>query len=183
MKELLLITVLLVSSVSFGQKKSKRKPNLKLTNALVIGQVDTAEDRYSLEINLTDMFTRNGVKTAPSLNILKLGNDSQLLATDSLGQIVKAKGYDTYVLVSVKGYDHKFHVTNLSDDFETALGQASFFDLYREGIVSISFEFKFFREGKCVHAEVIKCGNVGSRESVLKRLRKKTTKRIVKRWK
>lgn len=183
MKQLLLVAILLVSSVSFGQKKSKKKVNLNLTNALVIGQVDTAEDRYSLEINLTDLFSRNGVKTTPSLNVLKLGNDAQILATDSLNQIVKSKGIDTYVLVSVKGYDHRFQPTNLADDFETALGQASFFDLYREGIVSISFEFKFFRDGKCVHAEVVKCGNVGSRETVLKRLRKKTAKRINKRWK
>jgi len=183
MKNVLLIAILLISAVSFGQKKSKKKVNLNLTNALVIGQVDTPEDRYSMEINLTDMFTRNGVKTSPSLNILKLGNDAQMLATDSIQQIVKSKGIDTYVLVSVKGYDRKFQPTNLADDFATALGQASFYDLYRDGIVSISFEFKFFREGKCVHAEVIKCGNIGSRETVLKRLRKKVTKRIVKRWK
>lgn len=180
MKSILAIVLIVWSAGVFAQKTKQTPP--KLTNALIIGQLDTPEDRYSLEIGLTDLFSRNGIKAIPSLNVLKLGNDAQLLATDSLQKIVAAKGIDTYVLVTVRGFDRKYQVANLSDDFETALGQASFFGLYREGAVSISVEFKMFSNNKCVYAEVIKCGNIGSRETVLKRINKKVQKKLNKKW-
>lgn len=182
MRSILFITFVLLTSMSFGQKKVKYPP-LKLTNALVIGQMDTPDDRYSIEISMTDLFARNGVRASPSLNVLKLGNDAQLLASDSLQKIVAAKGIDTYALITIRGFDRKYQPSNVNDDFETALGQASFFGLYREGAVSVSVQFKFFRDGKCVYAEVIKVGNIGSRESVIKRLSKKVNKRLAKKWK
>lgn len=180
MKTLITLSIVLLTFVSFGQKKGQAPLNLK--NALIIGQIDTPEDRYSLEINMTDLFGRAKVKSVPSLNVLKLGTDAQTLASDSMMQVVKAKGIDTYALISIRGYDKRYKVSNISDDFETALGQASFFDLYREGIVSVAFQFKFFRNGKCVHAEVIKCGNVGGRDAVLKKLRKRVGKKLKKKW-
>lgn len=182
MKYILIVLTVVLTSISFGQKKVKYPP-LKLTNALVIGQTDNPEDRYSLEIAITDLFSRNGIKAAPSLNVLKLGNDAQLLASDSLKQIVQGKGIDTYALVSIRGFDRKYKIANINDDFKTALSQASFFGLYREDAVSVTVQFKFFREDKCVYAEVIKCANIGSRESVLKKLNKKVTKRLIKAWK
>ncbi len=188
MKQLITLLLLLVTlSPVFAQetatKEKKKKTQLHLTNALVIGQIDNSEDRYTVEINLTDMLTRNGVKTIPSLNVLKLGSDAIVLATDSMQQKMAAKGIDTYVLVSVRGYDRKFKVSEKQDDFKTALEGASLFDLYRDDIVSISFEFKFFRNGQFVYGEIVKCGNVGDRESVMKKFRSKVEKRIVKKWK
>ena len=85
-----------------------QKESIQLKNALVVGQLDKEEDRYSLEINLTELLTDAGIKAVPSLNILKLGEDASILATDSIQKIVAAKGIDTYVLVSVRGYDKKF---------------------------------------------------------------------------
>ena len=165
------------------KKKAKKvKTSISLDNALVIGQMDSPEDRYSVEITLTEMLAKSGVKATPSLNVLKLGSDARILATDSVQQLVAAKGIDTYCLVSIRGFDRKYNVSNRADDFETALDQASFFDLYRTDAVSISFQFKFFRDNKCVHSEIVKCGNIGSRESVLKRFRKKVGKRIKKAW-
>jgi len=164
------------------KKSKKEKTSIYLENALVIGQMDTPEDRYSIEILLTEMLSSNGVKASPSLNVLKLGSDSRILASDSIQQVLAAKGIDTYCLVSIRGFDRKHNVANISDDFETALNQASFFELYRMDAVSITFQFKFFRDNKCVHAEVVKCGNIGSRSSVLKRFRKKVGKRIKKSW-
>ena len=165
------------------KKKAKKvKTSISLDTALVIGQMDSPEDRYSVEITLTEMLAKSGVKATPSLNVLKLGSDARILATDSVQQLVAAKGIDTYCLVSIRGFDRKYNVSNRADDFETALDQASFFDLYRTDAVSISFQFKFFRDNKCVHSEIVKCGNIGSRESVLKRFRKKVGKRIKKAW-
>lgn len=165
------------------KKKSKKdKTSIYLQNTLVIGQMDTPEDRYSMEITLTEMFSQKGVKAIPSLNVLKLGSDARILATDSIQKVVAAKGVDTYCIVSIRGFDRNYTVSNRADDFETALNQASFFNLYREDAVSVTFQFKFFRNNECVHAEVVKCGNIGSRESVLKRFRKKVGKRIKKSW-
>jgi hypothetical protein len=198
MKLLILLSALFIGATSFAQeemaisekpkkeKKAKKekqiKTFIKLENALVIGQMDTPEDRYSIEINMTDLLVEKGIKAIPSLNVLKMGNDSRLLAEDSLLNVVKAMGIDTYILITVKGFDRKYLIGNRADNFATALEQASFFDLYRMDAVSISFQFKFFRDGECVHAEMIKFGNIGSRETVLKRFRKKVAKRLKKSW-
>jgi len=182
MKKLILVAlVAFIATGSFAQKKAKVK--LDLTNALVIGQMDKTEDRYSLEINTTELFNSRGIKAAPSLNIMKLGGDAMILASDSIAEIMRAKGIDTYVLVTVRGFDRKFKVSGIKDNLETALGQTSLFGLYREDIVSISFEFKFFRAGELVYSDMVKCGNIGDRETVIKRFRKKVGKRTLKKWK
>ena len=165
-----------------AKKVKKVKTSIFIDNALVIAQMDTPEDRYSIEITLTEMLVDAGVKAVPSLNVLKLGSDARTLASDSIQKIVAAKGVDTYCLVSIRGFDRKYTVSNNADDLETSLDQASFFELYRVDAVSVSFQFKFFRDNKCVHSEIVKCGNIGSRGSVLKRFRKKVGKRISKGW-
>ena len=175
-----LALVLTVVSVSLGQKE---KQELNLTNAVVIAQLDNPEDRYSLEINTTEILSSLGIKTIPSLNVMKIGGDSQILATDSISQLLKSKGIDTYLIISVRGYDRKYKVSGSQDDLKTALSIGGLFDLYRQDIVTISFEFKFYREGQFVYGDIIKCGNISDRESVLKRFRKKVTKRAIKKWK
>ena len=176
---IILTTVLFISFGSFAQKQQK----LQLKNALVVAQLDNPEDRYSLEINLTELLVNRGVKAEPSLNYMKVGEDSGILSTDSLMAIMKTKGIDTYCLVSIRGYDKKFKRTQRKDDLNTALAVGSLFDLYRADIVSISFEFKFYRNGEFVYTDIVKCGNVGDRPTVLKRFRKKVGKRIFKKWK
>jgi hypothetical protein len=156
---------------------------LGLKNVLVIGQLDKPEDRYSMEINVTEIFTDLGVKAIPSLNMLKLGTDASLIATDSMKQVISAKGIDTYLLVSVRGYDKIYKATSMNDDFNTALGAGNLFPLYRDEIVSVSFEFKFFRNGAMVQYDIIKCGNVSNRDAVIKKLRKQLRKIAVKKWK
>ncbi len=167
-------------STVFGQTK---KQPLNLTNAVVVGQLDNPEDRYSLEINLTQVLVDNGIKAIPSLNIMKMGGDPQVLDSDSLRTELKNKGIDTYLLATVRGYDRKFKKSTKNDDFKTALSVGSLFDLYREDIVSISFEFKFYRNGEFVYGEIVKCGNISDRATVLKRFVKKVNKRVAKKWK
>jgi len=156
---------------------------LGLKNVLVIGQLDKSEDRYSMEINVTEILTELGIKAIPSLNMLKLGTDATLIATDSMKQLITAKGIDTYLLVSVRGYDKTFKATSMNDDFNTALGAGNLFPLYRDEIVSVSFEFKFFRNGAMVQYDIIKCGNVSNRDAVIKKLRKQLRKIAAKKWK
>lgn len=176
---LAVIFILGLVLVSIGQKN---KQELNLSNALVIGQMDNPEDRYSLEINLTEILTSHGIKTVPSLNILKLGADSEILASDSVTQLMKNQGIDTYVLATVRGYDRKFKVSNNQDNFKSAVAVGGLFDLYRMDIVSISFEFKFYRAGEFVYGDIVKCGNISDRQTVLKRMRKKVSKRTLKKW-
>lgn len=177
MKHLILLVLFIAPSV-FAQKQE-----INLKNALVIGQLDKQEDRYSIEINVTEMLTDAGIKAVPSLNMMKFGSDASLLATDSLQKMVAAKGIDTYVLVSVRGYDRKFKPSERNDSLDVALNAGNLFPIYRDEVVSVSFEFLFYRNGQFIGSDIVKCGNVSDRDSVIKRFRKGTTKKINKRWK
>lgn len=178
MKNLTLLLLLFVAVNVKAQKES-----IQLKNALVVGQLDKAEDRYSVEINLTELLTEAGVKAVPSLNILKMGSDASIIATDSIQKLIAAKGIDTYILVSVRGYDKKFKKTHRKDELKTALDAGNLFPIYRDEIVSVSFEFMFYRNGQFIGTDIVKCGNVSSRDTVIKRFRKSVAKRIVKKWK
>jgi hypothetical protein len=106
-----------------------------------------------------------------------------LLAKDSIQKVIAAKGIDTYVIVSVRGFDRNFKPTKRSDDLNSALGAGSLFPIYREEVVSVSFEFLFYRNGQFVGSDIVKCGNVSERDTVIKRFRSKLSKRILKKWK
>lgn len=178
MKYSVIILILFLAGTSYGQKEG-----FHLTNALVVGQLDKEEDRYAIEVNLTELLVDAGIKATPSLNILKLGSDASLLTTDSLQKVVASKGIDTYMLVSVRGYDRKYKVSEKKEDLQTALNAGNLFGIYREEIVSVSFEFTFFRNGQWVYSDIVKCGNVSDLDSVIKRFRKTVAKRIDKKWK
>jgi hypothetical protein len=178
MKFILFLSSILSICTVFGQTK-----NLHLTNAIVVGQMEKAEDRYTLEINLAELFVNNGIKANPSLNILKSGNELALLANDSLTAIVKNKGYDTYALISVRGYDNSFKKTSHKDPLVTALSAGNLFPIYRDEIASVTFEIMFYRNGQFIGSDLIKCGNVSTRDGVLKKFRKNITKKIQKNWK
>lgn len=173
------LAVLLLSIAFAGNTQTK---NLKLTNVLVVAQLDKPEDRFTMEINLTEMLAENGIKAMASLNVLKQGASIASLAADSSINQLKAKGIDTYVLVSVRGYDKKFKPAKNQLDFAGELSSGHLFPLYRDEISSISFEFTFFRDGAIVGYDLVKIGGVGSRETVLKKFRKKISKRIASHW-
>jgi hypothetical protein len=155
---------------------------LNIKNALVVGQLDKGEDRYTLEVNLTELLTQQGIKAIPSLNMMKMGSDAVLLATDSIQQLVKSKGVDTYILVTIRGYDKRFKPSACKDDLSTALSIGNLFPMYRDEAVSVSFEFIFYRNGQCIGTDIVKCGNVADRDSVIKRFRKVMARRIQNKW-
>jgi hypothetical protein len=156
--------------------------NFQLTNAVVIGQFDKPEDRFSIEINTTEILSSQGIKAMPSLNLLKTGADSRLLATDSIKAVVRSQGFDTYLIVKVIGYDKRFKVSERKISFEEALGQGTLFNLYRDEAESISFDFSFFKNDQIVYREVIRCMSISDRNTVLKKYRKKLTKRVTQKW-
>ena len=177
MKNILVSTLLFFSFNFLAQVD-----NLKLKNSLVIAQLDQEDDRFSIEINLTELLSTSGIKAVPSLNVLKLGNDAVVLATDSIQEAMRSMGVDTYMLVSVRGYDKKFKPSSCKDDLQQALSVGNLFPMYRDEIVSVSFEFIFYRNGQCVGSDIVKCGNVSDRESVLKKFRKQILKKITNDW-
>jgi hypothetical protein len=156
---------------------------LKLNNALVVSHMDKQADRFSLEIACSEVLTNSGIKNGVSLNVLKQGGDPQVLLTDSITQVLQGKGLNTLMLISVRGYDKRFkkseQVTTLAEDLATD----NLFPIYKEDIVSVSFEFHFYREGKLVYSDIIKVGGASSRDKTLKKFRKKLAKKVAKDWK
>jgi hypothetical protein len=152
--------------------------SLKLSNALIVAQMDRPEDKFTLEIHLAEVFSENGIKVIPSLNVLKQGANPSILASDSIKNDLIAKNFDTYLLVNVRGYDRTFLPTKKFESLEQELGSSHLFPLYRDEIVSITFEFTFFKDGKVVKTDLLKLKNVSSRENVIKKLRKKLPKKI-----
>jgi hypothetical protein len=177
MKKILFLAVFLISSSIFAQLDK-----LDLKNAVVVAQMDRAEDRFTLEINLTEILADLGVKTMASLNAQRQGAEIENLYFDSIQNSIKQKEFDTYLLVSVRGYDSKFKRATIFNDFKTELETSHLFPLYRDNISSISFEFYFYRNGQFVAYDLLKIGGVGSRDDVVKKLRKKLRKRIIKYW-
>ncbi len=152
-----------------------------MTNALIVGQMDKEDERFMLEIALTEFFAELNVKAVPSINVLKQGADPSLLVTPELRAAVKEKGIDTYMLVSVRGYDSRFKKTNKNDSLAVALDYGTLFSLYREEVTSVTFEFFIYRNDVMVKTALVRCGNISSKETVLKRLKKKLAKKY-KKW-
>jgi hypothetical protein len=176
MKQFILIALLFFTSFSFAQKEK-----LHLTNALIVGQMDKEDERFMLEIALTEFFAENKVKAVPSINVLKQGAKPEELATPEMKLEVAAKGLDTYMLVSVRGYDSRFRKTNKNDSLSIALDYGTLFSLYRAEATSVTFEFFIYRNDVMVKSALIRCGNVSSKETVLKRLKKKLARKY-KKW-
>lgn len=165
----------------FGFAQTKFAP-LKLNNALVVSHLDKESDQFSLEIAVSDVLSRSRVKNTVSLNVLKAGGDPQVLMTDSLTQLLKTKGINTLMLVSVRGFDNRFRPSTGNMTLAEDLAADNLFPIYKEDIVSVTFEFHFYRDGKLVYADLLKIGGAGSRDKVLRKFRKKLAKKVQKDW-
>lgn len=178
-KSLLSFLFLSTCLLAFSQAKF---PPLKLNNALVVSHLDKESDQFSLEIAVSDVLSKTKVKNTVSLNVLKAGGDPQVLMTDSLTQILKAKGINTLMLVSVRGFDNRFRPSSGNMTLAEDLAADNLFPIYKEDIVSVTFEFHFYRDGKLVYTDLLKIGGINSRDKVLRKLRKKLEKKVVKDW-
>ena len=173
-----LLTLFLFSTLSvFGQQ-------IKFKNALVIGQFDKSEDRYAMELNLVEILQQNGYKALPSFNLLKQGEALGNLLNDSTLNVLKSKGVDAYVVLTVRGYDRNFKSSEAKTTLKEILEMTSIYHIYRDEATSVTFEFVFFDlNNQLIGRSLLKCGNVSDRDSVMKRFRKKLPKTIVKDWK
>ena len=167
----------LVNFFSFSQKN-----HIQLTNGLLVGQLDRPEEKFSLEINLSEIFASEKIHIIPSLNLLKQGEIPSVLVSDSISNILKTKNVDTYILVSVRGFDKNFKLSSHFEPLATELASSHLFPLYRDEIISITFEFTIYRNGQVIVNELLKLKNVDSKDKVMKKLRKKLPK-MIRRWK
>lgn len=171
----LFILILNLSPKFYSQAINKSK-------ILVIGQFDRPDERYAVEVTLTELFSKQGIVAMPSLNILKQGSDPLILASDTLQKLLLKKNISTYLVVNVRGYDRRFKPSEIELSFSEMLGRTSIYHIYREEATSVSLEFTFFRENKVVFRDILKCGNISDRDSVLKRIQKKLPKRMGRKW-
>ncbi|MCE3296310.1 MAG: hypothetical protein K0R65_2024 [Crocinitomicaceae bacterium] len=178
MKKILFLALVSIQFTGFSQIES-----LDLKNVLVVGQLDKPEDRFTVEVNMTEILAEQGIKTMASLNVLKQGAEMITIASDSVAAVLKAKGIDTYVLVSVRGYDTRFKPSKNHNDLKTELTTGHLFPLYRDETVSVTLEFNFYRNGQFVAYDILKLPGTSSRDEVIKKLHKKLPKRINKLWK
>ena len=156
--------------------------SVKLTNAVVITQFDKEEDRYVIQALMADILKGYQIKALPVMNVLKQGEDPQHLLNDSIQQIIVQKGFDTYLVVNVRGYDRTFKPSEDTQTLAELLETTSIYQIYRDEATSVSFEFSIYRDGKLVSRQVLRCGNVSDRDSVLKRLRKRLPKKVIPTW-
>ena len=180
MKNILLvaISILLLSQNSWAQNAE----SLDLKNLVVVGQQSELSDRYILEVGLLQLFTEYNIKSKASLNVVKEGGDDNFLLNDSLYQSLKNDGIDTYLLVSIRGYNNRFKPSESISPIEEEIESGRLYPLYRESASNVTFSFTFYRDMKPVHYELIRTGTVGSRDAVMKKLLKKVEKRLVKEW-
>jgi len=175
----LIVAIIFLTTFSvIGQQTAP----FQLTNAFIVAQLDRPEEKFSLEINLAELFSEQGVNVFPSLNILKQGQNPTVLASDSVTSILKNKQLDTYVLVSVRGYDRNYRKKSKQTSLVEELSSSHLFPIYRDDIVSLTFEFLFYQNGNQVYSDLLKIKNINNKDSVLKKLHKKLPK-LIHKWK
>jgi len=155
---------------------------MRLENVLVVAQQDKLEDRYSMELALTNMMQTFGVTSKSALGVIPQGEFMNVLATEEMQKRVKAMGIDTYMLISVRGYDRSFtpstNILNMRDE----LNAGHMFSFWRESANSISFSVTFYRNNQPIHYELIKIKNGKNREATISKMVKAFEKRLQKSW-
>lgn len=175
-----ILTVVL--TITFLSAQTWAQEPFRLKNTLVVAQQDDVSDRYSLEIALIQLFSEYGVRSKASLNVIKEGGSPTILLNDSIQNSLKEEGIDTYLLVSVRGYDNRFKPSTNINSLEDELNAGHLFPLFRENASRVTFTFTFYREGQPVHYELVRTGNVGSKEAVIRKLMNKVEKQLQKSW-
>jgi len=156
---------------------------LKLTNVVVIGQFDKIEDRFTIESTLTRLFKEASINAVPSLNYVKTGENIRVLHSDSVRELLAGQGYDMYLIASVRGYDRRYKPSQRNATFSEKLEEGTLREIFIKSIVSVTFEFAFYKNNELISITNLRCSNISDRESVMKRFVKKTKKHIHRYWK
>lgn len=179
MKKLVFILGLLLFSLAV---KSQDQP-LNLENVLVVGQQDKLQDQYTLELAILELMQKNNINAKASLNVIKQGQDPTILASDSIQRKLANQGIDTYMLVSVRGYDKRFNPSSNIQKMDEELRAGHLFKLWRESASTITYTVIFYRNNIPARYDLIRVRAGNSEEKAMKRLSKKIDKLIQKEWK
>jgi hypothetical protein len=153
-----------------------------LNNVVVVAQFDKLDDRFQMELAVVELLTEAGIKALPSMNFLKTGANSNLLGSDSIMNVLKAKGFTKIMLVSCRGFDTKFKGAKKQNDLNTELGIGHLFPIYRDESTSVTFEFRVFEGNTFIQYGIQKIAAISSRDGVMKKFKKKIRKTIRRRW-
>ncbi len=177
MKKITVIFILFLSFQTFVTAQQKTK----LTNVVVVGLFDRKDERFQMEILLSEILLENNIKAKASLNYLKEGSDISTFANDSVQQAIQASGFDTYILFSVRGYETKFKPASQIYTLEEELKLGHLFPIYREEVSNVTFEFKVYRGNEMIDYHLLKVPS-SSKEGMIKKFRIKSKKLIKKYW-
>lgn len=175
---------LFVFTLSFSYQSlwAQKNQNLNLKNVLIVAQQNDLSDRYSLEVALIQMFSYYNVKCKASLNVVKEGGSPDILLNDSIRQKLKDEGIDTYLLVSIRGFDRRYQPADSLNDFKDEIDVGHLFPLYRESASNVTFNFTFYRDLKPVYYDMIRVKGISSKDDVIKKLLKAVEKELTKSW-
>lgn len=175
---------LFVFALSFSSQNlwAQKNQKLNLKNALIIAQQNDLSDRYSLESALIQLFSSYNVNSKAALNVIKEGGSPDILLSDSVRQKLNEEGIDTYLLVSIRGFDRRYKPAESINSFEKEISVGHLFPLYRESASNVTFNFTFYRDLEPVYYDMIRVRGIGSKNDVIKKLMKKVEKELTKRW-
>lgn len=174
--------LLIVTSVFLIQGANGFAQSLNLKNVVVVAQQDKLKDQYTLELAIVELMRDNNVNAIASLNIVPDGRDPVVLATDSLQRNLLNKGFDTYMLVSVRGYDKRFNPPENLVNMKEELSAGHLFQLWRESASTVTFTVIFYRNNVPAHSELIRVRARGSKDKMMKGFTRKMERRLKKGW-
>jgi hypothetical protein len=175
------LLVALFFSVTLVAQKGKTPSISGVNGLLLVGKIDKPDDRYAVEVNLTKFMAQFGMKILPSLNYSKVGASTETLKTDSLNTVLRERGINGFMLVSVRGFDRKFKPRiTFPQTLEEALEEGHLYPVYQEEVTSVTFEFLYYENGKFIGYDIIRVTGVGNRGQVFEKLQKKMAKRVDK---
>lgn len=177
------LTFFILTTLFIGVKAYAQFEPLNLTNVLIVGQQDKLEDKYSLELAVLNVLQKHGVKAKSSLNVLRQGEDPVALASKENQKNLLEEGIDTYMLVSVRGFDKRFTPSTNLQNLKEELGAGHLFPLWKETSSSVSFSITFYRNNVPVYYDLIRVTSMGSKDAVLKKFSKILDKKMRKEWK
>lgn len=177
MKKIVGILIFLLSFQTIVTAQGK----LNLDNAVVVGLFDRQDERFQMEIFLSEILLENNIKTKVSLNFLKEGSDISTFSSDTVQQTIHAKGFDTYLLIAVRGYETKFKPSTQKYTLEEELKLGHLFPIYREETSNVTFEIKIYKGNEMIDYQLLKVPSP-SKEGMLKKFKKKMQKLIKKHW-
>jgi hypothetical protein len=183
MRKLFFTAICLVLSVGILNAKKVKQPKISgITGALLVVQNDKFDNRFSAEVNMGKIFSLLRVPLLLSVNLIKEGNPLTEIASQRVNGEMAAKGINTVLIVSVRGYDTRFKPrTIIPETLEEMLKEGNLYPLVQNEVASVTIEFFQYVGGVFKGYEMMRIGGASDKQKLYKRLQKRLERRIP-RW-